>query len=112
VKGPRCEEEEPEQSDLESVRAESEGRQSVMLSRKVNIQQYKRENIKDGDYVYAPDGLMEGVYFKGGIVIDFKQEDKLEKEFNEEWKDDSLASSSVIKLRKISGTTYFSKGIL
>jgi hypothetical protein len=55
---------------------------------------------------------MEGVYFRGGIIIDFKQEDKIESEFNEEWRDDSIANSSVIKLRKIAGTTYFGKGIL
>lgn len=73
---------------------------------------YKKENIKDGDYVYAPDNLMEGVYFRGGIIIDFKQEDRLEKEFCEEWRDDSIANSSVIKLRKISGTTFLTKGIL
>ena len=29
-----------------------------------------------------------------------------------DWRDDSLATASVIKLRKISGTTYFSKGLL
>ena len=29
-----------------------------------------------------------------------------------DWRDDSLATASVIKLRKISATTYFSKGVL
>ena len=29
-----------------------------------------------------------------------------------DWRDDNLAASTVIKLRKISGTTYFSKGLL
>ena len=29
-----------------------------------------------------------------------------------DWRDDTLAAASVIKIRKISGTTYFSKGLL
>lgn len=101
-----------QEEDTEDVKRDTEGRQSNVVSRQANISQYRKENIKDGDYVYAPDGVMEGVYYRGGIIIDFKNEDSLAKEFNEEWRDDTIATSSVIKLRKISGTTFFSKGIL
>lgn len=83
-----------------------------LLKKSENIATYRKEKIKDGDYVYAPDNLMEGVYFRGGVIIDFKQEDRLEKEFCEEWRDDSIANSSVVKLRKIAGTTFLTKGIL
>ena len=43
-----------------------------LLKKSQNIATYQKENIKDGDYVYAPDNLMEGVYFRGGVIIDFK----------------------------------------
>lgn len=69
---PDEEEEAQETNSFDEVRKETEGRRSNLLSSSSNVRQYKRENIKDGDYVYAPDKLMEGVYFKGGIIIDFK----------------------------------------
>jgi len=57
---------------VEAVKQETEGRQMPLLKKSQNIATYKKENIKDGDYVYAPDNLLEGVYFKGGVIIDFK----------------------------------------
>ena len=52
---------------------------------------------------------MKGVYFRGGVVLDFEGE---EDEMEEEWRSDTLAGSCVVKCRKISGTTYFTKGKL
>lgn len=65
------------------------------------------EGIQDGDFVYAPN--MKGVYFRGGVVLDFEGEDE---EMDEEWRSDTLAGSCVVKCRKISGTTFFTKGKL
>ena len=65
------------------------------------------EGIQDGDFVYAPN--MKGVYYRGGVVLDFEGE---EDELEEEWRSDTLAGSCIIKCRKISGTTYFTKGKL
>ena len=76
VKGLRqTEQEESDAENVEAVKQDTEGRQKKLLHR---IAIYKKEN----DNVYAPDILMEGVYFLGGILIDFKQEDRLEKEFS------------------------------
>lgn len=71
---------------------------------------YKEENIKDGDYVYAPQ--MSGVYYRGGIILDMSgDETDLEQWTSHEIRE-SLAKSCVMKLRKISSTNYFSKGKL
>lgn len=67
----------------------------------------RSEGIVDGDFVYAPN--MQGVYFQGGLVLDFEGEDD---DPDDEWKSDSVAGSCIIKCRKISGTTYFQKGKL
>ena len=60
---------------------------------------------------------MQGVYYRGGIVWDALEEWNREEEakiYGEavDWRDDTLAGSCIIKVRKLSGTTYFSKGIL
>ena len=52
---------------------------------------------------------MKGVYYQGGLILDFEGEDD---ERDEDWRSDTLAGSCVIKCRKISGTTYFTKGKL
>lgn len=65
------------------------------------------EGIQDGDFVYAPN--MKGVYYQGGVILDFEGEDE---EMEEEWRSDTLAGSCVVKCRKISGTTFFTKGKL
>ena len=106
------EKEEEADDEVKNDMDDGERRPVKVVNKNETIVQHRKERIQDGDYVYAPGGLMEGVYFRGGIIIDFKQEDKIESEFNEEWRDDSIANSSVIKLRKIAGTTYFGKGIL
>lgn len=31
------------------------------------------EGIVDGDYVFAPN--MQGVFFKGGLILDFNEDD-------------------------------------
>jgi 50S ribosomal subunit-associated GTPase HflX len=41
--------------------------------------------------------------------LDFEGEDE---EMDEEWRSDTLAGSCVVKCRKISGTTFFTKGKL
>lgn len=113
IRGPRAvdngEESESEEVPTD-VKEETTGR-SIQTNKRKNIERMKKENIKDGDYVYAE--VMEGVYFRGGVIIDFKQEDQAEKELqNEEWRDDTMAASCIVKLRKISGTTFFTKGVL
>ncbi len=52
---------------------------------------------------------MKGVYYQGGLILDFEGEDD---ERDEDWRSDTLAGSCVIKCRKTSGTTYFTKGKL
>ena len=76
------------------------------MSHSSNARQMQREGIVDGDFVYAPN--MQGVYFKGGLILDFNEDDPLD----EEWRSDTLAGSCVVKCRKLSGTTYFAKGKL
>ena len=72
-KGPKTfDVDEEEEEVTQAVKQDTEGRHSNVLSKSANINQYRRENIKDGDYVYGPDGLMEGVYYRGGGIIDFK----------------------------------------
>ena len=73
VKGPKVpiEEEEESTADKSEVRDEmdDERRPVKTLLKSENIAMFKKEKIHDGDYVYAPGGVMEGVYFKGGIII-------------------------------------------
>ncbi len=90
------------------------------------IMEEKFERFYDGDYVYQPAGVSGVLYVStdnsnkqknGGIVID-----KHDPEFmgglslEDEWKNallrESFAKSSLLKLRNISGSTYFSKGKL
>ena len=69
------------------------------------------EGIQDGDYVFAPG--MQGVYVNGGLVLDLDNDEELENvSDDEEWRDDSVAGRSLVKCRKISGTTFFTKGKL
>lgn len=53
---------------------------------------------------------MQGIYIKGGLVFDFEGEQDNKDEI--EWRDDSIAASCIIKQRKISSTTFFTKGKL
>jgi hypothetical protein len=72
----------------------------------------KMNNLKSGQYVYGPH--VRGIYFKGGVELDFADEEDLG--MFDEWKDkltrESMAKSSLIKLRKTHGGTYFTKGKL
>ena len=83
----------------------------ITFNKQDNVAQIKKEGITDGDYVYAP-GL-QGVYFKGGLILDFVDDVQDEED---EWKDinmrESVARSSLIRCRKTSSTTYFTKGKL
>ena len=53
----------------------------------------------------------------GGVIVDVLEDwDKAEKQRvfgdEQEWRSKDLAASSIVKCRKISSTTYFTKGIL
>ena len=78
------------------------------------IRAVKEENIRDGDYVYSVG--CQGIYYRGGIIWDVMEswnENEESKVYGEaDWRDDTLAGSCVIKVRKVSGTTFFSKGVL
>ena len=92
------------------------GRQKIELfDQKIAVKQKAEEGIKDGDYVYSVG--WQGVYWKGGLILDLNEEwDKAGRESvfgpDEDWRNESLASSCIVKCRKVSGTTYFSKGVL
>jgi hypothetical protein len=64
-----------------------------------NLARIKLEGIKDGDYVYGPE--IQGVFFKGGVVVDLNEDDSLHEE--DEWKStklrESVAKSSLIRCR-------------
>lgn len=71
------------------------------------------DNIKDGDYIYTP--VFKGVYSDGGIIPDFgSSSDDLD--MYDEWKNkilrESIAKSSLIKIRRIKNKYYFTKGKL
>jgi hypothetical protein len=72
----------------------------------------KKEGIKDGTYVYGPE--IQGVFFKGGVVVDLNEDESLYED--DEWKStklrESVAKSSLIRCRQISSTNYFTKGKL
>lgn len=76
------------------------------------INYHAKNNLKEGDYLYGPD--IRGVYLKGGLVIDFVDDESLG--MQDEWKNvllrESLAKSSLIKIRKVQSSTYFTKGKL
>ena len=60
---------------------------------------------------------MQGVYFAGGLIVDGHEEwdgrnNKKVYGDDAEWRSESLAGSCIVKCRKISGTTFFTKGIL
>ena len=42
------------------------------LSKEGNIKRMKNENIKDGDFVRGPHIM--GVYYRGGVIIDYEDE--------------------------------------
>ncbi len=57
------------------------------------------------------------MYWRGGLIIDgLEQWDKDQRQqvygADEDWRSNELAASCIVKCRKVSGTTYFSKGIL
>ena len=72
----------------------------------------RRENVRDGDYVYGP--AVRGVYYRGGVILDF-DEDPSQNEFDE-WRNanlrESIARSSLVRCRRISSTNFFTKGKL
>eukprot|EP00354_Favella_ehrenbergii_P011231 CAMPEP_0170456070 /NCGR_PEP_ID=MMETSP0123-20130129/3829_1 /TAXON_ID=182087 /ORGANISM="Favella ehrenbergii, Strain Fehren 1" /LENGTH=196 /DNA_ID=CAMNT_0010719429 /DNA_START=365 /DNA_END=955 /DNA_ORIENTATION=+ len=86
-----------------------------LFDQKEAVAQKEEEGIKDGDYVYSVG--WQGVYWKGGLIVDMDEEwDKEAKEKvygpDEGWRNESIAGSCIVKCRKVSGTTYFSKGVL
>jgi len=76
--------------------------------------QFKEQNIMDGDYVYTP--CFQGVYWKGGVIVDAFASSEEEEDLYDEWHDklkrESLAKNSLIKVKAISGSTFFTKGKL
>lgn len=82
------------------------------FSRQANIARLRRENIRDGDYVYGPG--IRGVFYRGGVILDF-DEDPSKKE-QDEWRNanlrESVARSCLVRCRKVSSTNYFTKGKL
>merc|ERR1719162_706708 len=55
---------------------------------------------------------MQGVFVNGGLVLDFEGEQDDDSDGDEEWKSDTVAGSCVVRCRRLSGTTYFTKGKL
>lgn len=74
----------------------------------------KRQNLMDGDFVYNP--CFQGVYWKGGVLINALASEEEEEDLYDEWHDkikrESLAKNSLIKTKSISGSTFFTKGKL
>ena len=67
--------------------------------------------MRDGDYVYTPE--VQGVYWKGGIIVDAHEE---EADLYDEWKNkilrDSFAKNSLINVRRVSSGSFFTRGKL
>lgn len=70
-----------------------------------------KKSLKDGDYVYTPE--MQGVYWKNGIINDVREEPI---DLYDEWKNelvrDSMAKSSLINVKRVSSSMFFTKGKL
>lgn len=66
---------------------------------------------KSIDYVYTPH--FQGVYWNKGIILDVESD---EDDFNDEWKNkivrESKAKSSLIKVKRTSSGTFFTRGKL
>ncbi|CDW87062.1 gtp-binding protein [Stylonychia lemnae] len=100
--------------DAELKKREINKKSEMQVSRKKNMQAFNHEGIRDGDYVYGPEEI-QGVYFKkGGLILELDEDP--EEELFDEWKNEyireSVARSSLIKVRKIHSGTYFTKGKL
>jgi small GTP-binding protein len=72
----------------------------------------EKENIKDGDFVYA--GKIKGIYYNGGILGGGSESES--EDIYDEWKNillrESLANSSLVKVKNIKASTFFTKGRL
>jgi hypothetical protein len=110
VKGPVAPEKDEECPSEEEFETRGRIRPTTFSASRV-AEQMSLEGIQDGDYCFAPG--MQGVYVNGGLVLDLENDDSLLNiSDDEEWKDDSLAGRSLVKCRKVSGTTFFTKGKL
>ena len=93
------------------LRQAVQGGEPMSWTRKANKAAFKKEGIKEGDYVYGPD--VQGVFHGSGVYLDLEEEG-LEEE--PEWTNahlrESAARSSLLRCRKISSSTFFSKGKL
>ncbi|EGR31247.1 hypothetical protein IMG5_115070 [Ichthyophthirius multifiliis] len=71
-------------------------------------------NLKDGDYIYTP--YFKGTYYKSGIIVDLESESDEDADLQHEWQNrllrESIAKSSLMKVKRIIGKTYFTKGKL
>lgn len=70
----------------------------------------ENRKYKDGDYIYSDE--VQGVFWKGGVVVDGHDEEDIADEWKNEILRDSLAKSSLVKVRKQSSGTFFTKGKL
>jgi len=107
------------QTELEDDVLGRGGRRNTMKGNYYNpldhLNTIKREKIKEGDYVYTI--AFQGIYHRTGLILDGAEdwdEDAKGQVFgpDQDWRNETLAGSSIVKCRTLSGTTYFSKGIM
>jgi 50S ribosomal subunit-associated GTPase HflX len=74
----------------------------------------KSSRAKNGDYIYTSDGKIKGVYFNGGVYGGGSETE--EDDLYDEWKNlllrESLAFSSLVKVKRTKASTFFTKGRL
>ncbi|KAL4508015.1 hypothetical protein ABPG72_021388 [Tetrahymena utriculariae] len=71
-------------------------------------------NIKDGDYIYTH--YFKGTYYKNGIIVDDQSDTEDDGDMFHEWRNkilrESIAKSSLIKMKNVIGKSFFTKGKL
>ncbi len=102
-----------EDQDLSSE-IENDKRSLYYLYRNKSQQPKKSNRVKNGDYIYSPDGKIKGVYFNGGVYAGGSETE--EDDLYDEWKNlllrESLAFSSLVKVKRTKASTFFTKGRL
>jgi hypothetical protein len=104
-----------ERDELKTTISRRRIRPGNMHNPRDTVRSIQEEKIKNGDYVYSIG--WQGVYVNGGVVWDpyeWWDPNKDQAVFGDDndWREESLANGSIVKCRNLSGTTYFSKGIL
>ena len=93
-----------EKMSKDKTKPKEENYTKLMGTREIE-EEFNKENIVDGDYVYTP--CFQGVYWRGGVIIDPEATSEEEEDLYDEWHDkirrESFAKNSLVKMKSIAG---------